>query len=143
MEVEIGKKILDEDPEIKLVLLKSGEVLYKSRARGIAPMYDIAMNHRGKAEGATVVDRVIGRGAAIIAAHIGIRQVYGELVSDGAKEILEKNDISYSFLQDTSYIQNRTKTDYCPIEKLSMGNEEGENLLKKVGEFLEEIRKNK
>lgn len=139
MNLEEGKKILRENKELKLILIKSGKIIYKSNKRGIAPMYEIATQYREEARDGIILDRVIGRGAAMLASYIGIGEVYGELLSNGAKEILESKGIKYTYSEDTPYIQNRDKTDYCPIEKLSMKSKNEKILLEQVGKFLEEI----
>lgn len=139
-DIGIAKKIL-EDENQKIAVVKDGGVVFKSTDRGIKPMYHLAKNMRDKTDGASIADRVIGKGAAILSVYLNVRDIYAELISESAIEILEKNHINYEFKDRCDHIKNRDKTDYCPIEKRSIDTEDPEILLERIEEFLNSLEK--
>jgi len=131
-DIELAKEILLKE-DFALVAVKNGEIIFKSNEKGIKPMYELATEMKDIAKGASIADKVIGRGAALLCSYLDINEAYGRLISKAGMEILEKNQISYDFMESCEYIKNRDGTDYCPIEKLSMSTE-------KASDFLEELR---
>ena len=137
-DIELAKKILYDENQ-KLVLVKDEIVIFKSQDRGIKPMYILATEMKDKAQGASIADRVIGKGAALLCAYIGIEEVYGELMSQGGIDTLNKSHIKYSIKNSCTHIKNRDKTDLCPIEKRSLDVDDPEELLKRIEIFLRTI----
>ncbi len=131
-DIELAKRILI-DEECALVAVKNGEVIFKSMEKGIKPMYILATEKKDLMEDASIADKVIGRGAALLCTYLDISHVYGSLISKAGMETLEKNHILYEFGKSCDYIKNRDGTDYCPIERISMNTEE-------PLDFLEELR---
>lgn len=139
-DLELAKGILEEENQ-SLVVVKDGEVIYKSRDRGIKPMLSITNELKEQAKGSSIADKVIGKGAALLCVNLGIKEVYGDLMSQAGIDMLEKNGIKYEFKESCEYIKNRDGTDYCPIEKLSMDVDEPRELLAKLKIFFASIAK--
>lgn len=138
----MATRILKEE-NLALVVVRDGKVIFKSIDRGIKPMYTLSKEMKDEAKGASIADKVIGKGAAILCGYIGIKYVYTDLLSNGGVEILKKHGIPYQAKKICPYIKNRDKTDYCPIEKLSQDIEDPELFIIKVGEFLASINQKK
>lgn len=139
-DIDIAKKILIEE-NLKLVVVKNNEVIFKSIEKGIKPMYILATEMKEKAKGASLADRVIGKGAALLCGYIDISEVYTDLISEGGINTLNKYDIPFTMTKSCPYIKNRDKTGYCPIENLSMDLEDPILLLEKINAFLISISK--
>ena len=135
-DVEIAKKHLEEE-NIAIVVIKDGKLIFQSNEKGIKPMYTLVTKMKEIAKGASIADRVIGKGAAMLCKHIGIKEVYSQLISENAIDVLEESNILYSYDKICSYIKNRDKTDLCPIEKMATNIEHTDILLENIGEFLE------
>lgn len=134
-DIELAKEIfLKED--MAIVAVKNGEVVFKSKDKGIKPIYTLAREMKEEAFGASIADKVIGKGAALLCGYLGIKEVYASLMSKGGQLVLENYKISYTMERSCSHIMNRDKTDYCPIEKLSLDTEDPEIFLSRVEEFL-------
>lgn len=133
--IEIAKKYLEEE-NLTLVVVKNKKIVFKSKDKGIKPMYKLATEMKEIAKEAFLADKVIGKGAAILCECIGIKEVYGELMSEGAMEVFRKGNINFSYLNSTEYIKNRDKTGLCPIENMAMDVDDGEILLRRIGKFL-------
>lgn len=138
-DIEIAKKVLEEENQ-KIVVVKNGQVVFKSVDRGIKPMYHLSKNMKEEVKGSSLADRVIGKGAAILCGYLRIDNLYTDLISENAIGILDKNEINYEFNSSCEYIKNRDKTDYCPIEKRSLDTEDPEVLLSRIEEFLNSLK---
>lgn len=134
-DIEIAKDIFHKE-NMAIVVVKNGEVVFKSKEKGIKPIYALAKKFKEEAFAASIADKVIGRGAAILCGYLGIKEVYADLMSVGGQTILSKYNIPYTMDKSCSYIMNRDKTDYCPIEKLSLDTEDPELFISKLEEFL-------
>jgi len=139
-DVEIAKKILLEE-NLTLVVVKDGDVVFKSKDKGIKPTFTLATDMKELVNGGSLADRVIGKGAAILCGYIGIKEVYSELISEGGVRTLKKYNIPYTMDKSCEYIKNRDQTDYCPIEKLSMNIEEPELFIQSIKDFFAKMNK--
>lgn len=118
-DIEIAKELLQKE-DYTLIVVKSGEVLFTSKDKGIKPMYRLVKDMKERSIGASIADKVIGRGAALLSAYLGVKEIYGEVMSKEGVEVLQKSNIDYSFSTLCDYIKNRDKTGLCPIERLSL-----------------------
>lgn len=139
-DLDLAKHVLKEENQ-SLVVVKNGEVIYKSTDRGIKPMLSITNELKEEVRGSSIADKVIGKGAALLCVNLNIKEVYGDLMSQAGIDMLKKNGIKYEFNQSCEYIKNREGTGYCPIEKLSMDVEEPRELLEKLKIFFASIAK--
>ena len=137
-DIEIAKKHLKEE-NLTIILVKDKETIFKSKKRGISPIYELAKEKKDLARAGALGDKVIGKGAALLCKYIGVKEVYGELMSETAMEVLKKANIKFSYSNSTKYIENRDKTGLCPIEKRAIDVENGETMLEKIEEFLEQL----
>lgn len=138
-DLDLAKEILEVE-DMKLVLVNNGQVVYKSTDRGIRPMYDLVKGYRKDSIGGSIADRVIGKGAAILAVDLKIASLYTDLISQSGVDILEANEIEVFYNRICPYIKNRDKTDYCPIEKLSQTTQDPDELIIRIEEFFNNIK---
>ena len=73
-DLEKAKSLLFEE-DLTLAVVKNGEIIFKSKDKGIRPMFILATELKGKAKDGALADRVIGKGAAILAGYIGIKEI--------------------------------------------------------------------
>ena len=83
-----------------------------------------------------MADRVIGRGAALLMVKGGVREVFAYVISQPALDILREADIPTSFATLQPNIINRTGTDICPIEKLTVATTDPDEAYRLIGDFL-------
>lgn len=133
--IEIAKKYLEEE-NLTLAVVKNGELIFKSKDKGIKPMYILATEMKEIAKDASIADKVIGKGAALLCEYIGIKEVHSELMSETAIEVLKRANIGFAYFKITPYIENRDRTGLCPIENMAMDEDNGEILLGRIGKFL-------
>lgn len=96
------------------VLVKD-DVIYTSKETGIMPM----MNFIGKntdLNGFSVADKIVGKAVAMLFVFAGIKEVFTDVLSTSALDVLTKNNIKVSYNILTEKIINRLKTGICPME---------------------------
>jgi len=110
-------KKLDKE-ELNLIIIKNGEPIFKSSRKGMAPLLE-AIENLGlpKLSDTIVVDKLVGKAAALIICFLKAREVQTKILSMTAREILEKHEIKYSSDGIIPKILNRSGTDLCPFEK--------------------------
>lgn len=116
MNIESGKQLI-RDRKAECVLMKDGTVILQVRGRGISPLLDVYDQHKDKMADAAVVDKVVGKAAAMIAICGKARHVHGELMCEGAVKILNEHGISSSYHLLVPQILNRKRDGICPMEQ--------------------------
>lgn len=117
--LEQAKKKLHEHEETTIVLCRD-DVMFTDTARGVAPMLKL-INQSINLAGFSVADKIVGRAAAFLFVYAGIKEVYADVMSYGARQVLELYGISYSFQVITENIINRDGTGICPMEQAVIG----------------------
>lgn len=100
-----------------------GRLIFTSTKIGIRSLLEYASRLAPCEEGVTVFDRVVGNAAALLLSKISCREVYSPLGSQPAHETLRRFGIDCHFTETVPRIQNRSRDDMCPMEKLSQGKE--------------------
>ncbi|MEM2936020.1 MAG: DUF1893 domain-containing protein [Candidatus Bathyarchaeia archaeon] len=104
---------------LSLLILKGGRTIYSSREGGMLPLLEAIdqLGLRALAD-STVVDRIVGRAAALLISHFKAKEVYTKLLSRRAIEILQKNGVAYAAERVVDTIRKKDGTDICPFEKM-------------------------
>ncbi|WFA09371.1 DUF1893 domain-containing protein [Tissierella sp. Yu-01] len=139
--LDIAKEYLLKN-DLNFVIVKDGQVIEESSSRGIKPIYETYKNNVKYFEGASVADRVIGKAAAMFLVSGGIKELYTDLISELAIEILENDDIVVNYSKKVPMILNRAQDDMCPIEKLSSQTNDVYKLVEEISNFLNNIKVN-
>lgn len=140
-DIDIAKDLLTKE-HLALVIVKHGEAIFKSNEKGITPLYTAVNEIKESMKGASVADKVIGKAAAMLCSYAGINELYTNLISEKAIDVLNKTEITYQFNNICSFIKNRNNTGMCPVETLASNTECIEDLLYEIHEFLKSINAN-
>lgn len=112
--LEHAKALLKATPSLTCVLCR-GETVYQSQMRGIAPMMGF-LDDGTDLCGFSAADRVVGRAAAFLFVLAGVREVYTEVLSEGALQVFQTHGVSVTYGTLTPYIVNRRGDGMCPME---------------------------
>lgn len=106
---------------LSLMIYRDGELVFSSFGRGITPLLDaveaLGLEHL---HGAIVVDKFIGRAAALIIVHVKASEAHAALISAGAKEVFRKHGLRHLFADETDVIAGSDGVGLCPFERLVM-----------------------
>ena len=113
------------ETERSIALLRQGDYscvfcdrdrILTDRRRGIAPILE-RIESGESLHGMAVADKIIGKAAAFLLLLGGVSAVYGEVMSERAKTLLEDAGVTVRCGSLVKAIRNRTDTDSCPMEK--------------------------
>ena len=98
-----------------LVICKDSDIS-TSDVTGIRPLMKL-IDEKKDCKGYSAADKIVGRAAAFLYTILGVKNLYGEVMSKGAVEILKKEGINYEYKTLTEFIENRKKTGMCPMDE--------------------------
>jgi iron complex outermembrane receptor protein len=110
-------KRLDEEG-LNLIIIKNRKPIFKSSKKGMVPLLE-AIENLGlpKLPNSIVVDKLVGKAAALIICFFKAREVQTKILSVKAREVLEKYEIKHSSERVIPKIMNKSGTNICPFEK--------------------------
>ena len=100
-----------------LVVADGGSV-FTFDGRGVADLYRLWTEQPAVLRGASVADKVVGKGAAALMIAGGVREVYAEVVSEAACELFGQSAVQLTYGLRVPHIINRAGTGRCPLETL-------------------------
>lgn len=130
-----AKNLLSEGYTLSLV--SDGEVI-TSQARGVRPLLDLFDTGRDFSA-FSAADKVVGRGAAFLYILLGVRELYADVVSEPALEILQNGGARVAFSTLVPRILNRTGDGFCPIESCVSDVYSAEEAVKIIKKTLAEL----
>jgi hypothetical protein len=117
-DVDLARSLLEKD-RWNLVIVKKGQVLFRSRERGIAPFFEAVQSIGNSLHNAAMADRIVGLAVATLCLHAHITSVYADVASNAALDMLQKNGVIVDARNTVSHISNSDGTGLCPFEKLA------------------------
>ena len=112
---------------LSLMILKDGETVFTSSEEGMRPLFE-AINRLGvqKLEDSLVVDKIVGKAAALLISYFKAKEVHCTVMSVRAGEVLKRHKIKYYPERVIPEILNRVGTGICPFEKKVLDVDEPE-----------------
>ncbi len=96
-------------------VLCKGSVTHMSTHRGVRPLLELLESGEDLRE-FSAADKVVGKATAMLYRLLGVREVYGIIMSDAALETLEAGNIRASYGTKVDHIINRAGDGPCPME---------------------------
>lgn len=137
-EIITAKNILTENNYTCVLSLNNAQ--YHSDLRGVKPLIGF-LESDNDFNGFYAADKVVGAGAAHLYVLLGVKAVWAGVISDSAKKILEKNNITVFYETKASYIINRTGDGVCPIENAVASIEDSKQAFIIIKQTLEKLAK--
>lgn len=121
-------------------VIKNREEVRTYTQRGVADLYDLYLSDPSFIKGATVADKVIGKGAAALMILGRFRAVYADIISTPALVLLRGAGVEVTFVQEVPHIINRNKTGWCPLETACMNLKSVEEMYPVIRDFITQNR---
>ena len=134
-----AKKILVENGCTCVVI--KGEFCFESKQRGVKPLLALIDEERNVC-GGVAADKVIGKAAAFLYILLGIKEIYADVISEPAIELLHKSGISVEYGERVPMIRNRDGSGFCPMEQATLMVEDEKIALEVIRETLRSLTKN-
>ena len=97
-------------------VIRNGSDMRVFYERGVKDLYRLLKEEPGLLRGAFVADKVVGKAAAALLALGGVEEVFADVISRPAIDLLEKNAVGTGYRLCVPHIVNRTHTGRCPLE---------------------------
>jgi len=111
---ECRRLILEEDAPC--VFVRDGGILKTGEGTGVRPLVTAYEREPELLRGAVIVDKIVGKAAAMLAVLGGAAGVYGLTMSAAARDYLRQRGVPAEWEKLTERIINRTGTGLCPME---------------------------
>lgn len=92
------------------------QTVYTSTKNGISPILDF-IDSKTDLNNFSAADKIVGKAAAMLFIIAGVSEIYAEVMSNSAVEILKKYNIAFSYKVLTDKIINRKGNGICPMEE--------------------------
>ena len=115
MEKLINEAIALLDSGSTFIAIKD-KIIIQSCGLGVKPIIEEMRDNQKVFKDAIIVDKIIGKAAALLLVLSGARFVYGRVMSKTAVEVLKHYQVDYQYGELVEVIQNRSHTGLCPLE---------------------------
>ncbi len=119
-------------------LVVAGDGIRTFDGRGISDLYGLLTEHPDWLRGASVADKVVGKGAAALLILGGVRELFAGVISTFALGLLEDSGISFRFAKKVPNIINRKGDGFCPVEILCKDCKTAVECLPFIHDFMNE-----
>ena len=123
-------------------LVVAGDGIRTFDGRGISDLYDLLTEHPGWLRGASVADKVVGKGAAALLILGGVRELFAGVVSTSALGLLKDSGIPVRFSQEVTHILSSKGDGVCPVKTLCKECTTAAQCLPLIREFVSKIKNN-
>lgn len=123
-----------------LVLQKDGKI-HTFSERGVADLYRLRSENPELLQGASLADKVVGKGAAALMVLGGVAELYADVISEPALSLLAGSTVRVSYGEKVPLIRNRARTGFCPLETLCKEAETVMQCLPLIDEFVNSMKK--
>lgn len=123
-------------------LVVEKEEIYTFDGRGVSNLFQLLEENPALLYGSMVADKAIGKAAATLMALAKVKQVYADVVSQPAVELLESHKIPITYGNIVPYIINRTDTGSCPLEARCLSCVTLQECYAQIRNFMKEIKTN-
>ena len=124
------------------LIIGKGEDIIKSELTGIRPLINL-LDEKKDCKGYSAADKIVGRAAAFLYILLDIKNLFGEVMSKGAVELLTKAGINYEYKTLTEYIENRKKDGMCPMDEACKNVDNAKDAYEAIKQKLKSLQSHK
>ena len=106
-----------------LIVIKDGQIIFKSKEHGIKALFRLIKESPGILVGTTVLDKRIGRAAALLLVLGRVKDVVTLCLSSVGEEVFVEYNIKFLAQEVVQHILNENSQTICPFEKLATKRE--------------------
>lgn len=122
------------------LVVSNGETRTFDR-RGVADLFHLMQDDPGFLRGASLADKVVGKAAAALMVLGKIKEVHADVISEPGLALLQQTHIPVSYGEVVPHIINRTKTGWCPLERLCHDCQTPQECYRQIEGFIQNLEK--
>jgi len=100
--------------DVACIVIEGDTITYKEKGRGVKPI--LTLCKRGVLNNVCVVDKVVGKAAAMVMTYAGVKMCYAITISKHALKWFEDYGVIVKYDNLVEYIVNRRGDGMCPME---------------------------
>ena len=136
--------LFDEYPGKTCFILDiNNEIIFSSTERGVKPILDFYKEFGISKNPITIVDKIMGKGAIVLAILVGSTEIITPTISVDALHLANEYNLKCSYDNVVPYIINRDKNGRCPIESSVLQINSIEDGYQKIILAIKELMKKK
>lgn len=120
-------------------VITDGKTVRTFTRRGVADLYELLENDAEFLRGASVADKVVGKGAAALMILGGVKRLYADVISEEAMALLRDSGMEVSYGELVPHIINRSHTGRCPLEACCSEAGNAEECLPLIRDFMKRM----
>lgn len=121
-------------------VIRKGDETRTFQQRGVKDLWELCQSQDLFLNGAIIADKVVGKGAAALMILGGIKEVYADVISTPAVDLLKEHGIKTSFNETTDRIINRQGNGLCPVETLCINLQSVNEMYEVITNFIKQNR---
>ena len=121
-------------------LVVAGSEIRTFDGRGIADLYRLFTLEPDFLAGASVADKVVGKGAAALMVLGGVKEVYAGVASSAALTLLHNSGVAARCDLEVPHIINRKGDGVCPVETLCGDCATAAECLPRIEQFMQQLK---
>ncbi len=121
-------------------VIRNGDTIRLFRERGVRDLWRLLHEEPKQLNGAFVADKVVGKGAAALMVAGGVKELFADVISHAALELLNRAGIPVSYTVAVPHIVNRTGDGICPVERLCTKAQSAAECLPLIEGFLTQMK---
>lgn len=106
--------------------------------RGVTDLFHLCTHCRDFLQGASVADKVVGKGAAALMVFGGVARLHADVISTPALALLGQYGVETTYTEEAPFIANRQGNGVCPVETLCTDLTTPEEMYLAIHEFLQQ-----
>lgn len=110
-----------EASDNSLMIYAGDELIFQSRSRGIRPHLEAIDELGEKLHGSIMVDKIVGRAAALLILYSRASEAYTVILSGPGKNVLDDHGFDYGYIELVSHIKQKDGRIFCPFERMVQG----------------------
>ena len=120
-------------------VIRSGDVIRIFRERGVKDLFRLLKEEPAMLRGAFIADKVVGKAAAALMLLGGVRELFADVISHSALELLARYRVRVSYTVAVDHIINRTRTGWCPMEIRCRECTTADECLEQIEDFMKTL----
>ncbi len=106
---------------LSLMVYEGRTVLFRSASKGVRPHLEAIDAFGAHLRGTTMVDKIVGRAAALLILYSGAAKVHAGVINPGGRKLIEDAGVRLSFDKEIDHIKTVDGRIYCPFEAMVQG----------------------
>lgn len=121
-------------------VVRNGDTIRIFRERGVKDLWRLLHEEPELLRGAFIADKVVGKGAAALMVAGGVSELFADVVSRPALELLNAAGIPVGYTVAVEHIVNRAGDGICPVEQLCAGAQTAAACLPLIEGFIHKMK---